>query len=88
MNHPTKNALNTMATSYRLGGIKATHYQKQEFVYDILKAGADLDLFIAHALVFLTWREVQEIGYRATAHLNQQDQPYDNRTDMEKVNAR
>jgi hypothetical protein len=75
-----------MAT-YRLGGIKANNYQKQEFVYDILQAGAEAEIFIAHALTFLTWREIQEIGYRATQHLKTTDQPYDNRTEAEKVNA-
>ena len=59
--------------SYRLGGIKANNYQKQEFVYDILQAGAEAEIFIAHALTFLTWREVQEIGYRATTHLKRSD---------------
>ena len=73
--------------SYRLGGIKATNYQKQEFVYDVLQAGAEAEVFIAHALTFLTWREVQEIGYRATTHLNRSDQAYDNRTDTETVDA-
>lgn len=73
--------------SYRLGGIKANNYQKQEFVYDLLQAGAEAELFIAHALTFLTWREVQEIGYRTTAHLNRTDEPYDNRTETEKVDA-
>lgn len=73
--------------TYRLGGIKANNYQKQEFVYDLLQAGAEAEVFIAHALTFLTWREVQEIGYRATQHLNRSDEPYDNRTEMEQVNA-
>ena len=76
-----------MAT-YRLGGIKATNYQKQEFVYDVLQAGAEAEIFIAHALTFLTWREVQEIGYRATTHLKRSDEVYDNRTEEGEVNAR
>ena len=75
-----------MAT-YRLGGIKATHYQKQEFVYDILQAGAEANLFIAHALTFLTWREVQEIGYRATTHLKRSDDCTIYNTETEKIDA-
>jgi hypothetical protein len=73
--------------SYRLGGIKATHYQKQEFVYDILQAGGEANLFIAHALTFLTWREVQEIGYRTTTHLKRSDNAYDNRTEQGEADA-
>lgn len=76
-----------MAT-YRLGGIKATYDQKADFVLDVLKAGAETETFIGYALNFLTWREVQEIGYLATQHLKRSDQPYDNRTDKEQVNAR
>lgn len=73
--------------SYRLGGIKANNYQKQEFVYDLLQAGAEAELFIAHALTFLTWREVQEIGYRTTAHLNNSDDRTIYNTETEKVDA-
>jgi hypothetical protein len=73
--------------TYRLGGIKANHYQKQEFVYDILQAGAEAEIFIAHALTFLTWREVQEIGYRATTHLKRSDNAYDNRTEQGEADA-
>jgi hypothetical protein len=73
--------------SYRLGGIKANHYQKQEFIYDILQAGACYDVIIAHALSFLTWREVQEIGYRATTHLKRSDDAYDNRTEQGEADA-
>lgn len=75
-----------MAT-YRLGGIKATNYQKQEFVFDLLQAGAEAEVFIAHALTFLTWREVQEIGYRATSHLNRSEDVQYIGQEMEKVNA-
>jgi hypothetical protein len=73
--------------SYRLGGIKATNYQKQEFVYDVLQAGVEAEIFIAHALTFLTWREVQEIACRATTHLERSDNAYDYRTDQGEVNA-
>jgi hypothetical protein len=73
--------------SYRLGGIKANNYQKQEFVYDVLQAGAEPHVFIAHALTFLTWREVQEIGYRATTHLKRSDKVWENPTETEQVNA-
>jgi hypothetical protein len=73
--------------SYRLGGIKATNYQKQEFAYDILQTGVEPHVFIAHALTFLTWREVQEIGYRATTHLKRSDNAYDNRTEEGEADA-
>ena len=73
--------------SYRLGGIKANNYQKQEFVYDILQAGAEAEIFIAHALTFLTWREVQEIGYRATQHLKRSDDRTIYNTETEQVDA-
>jgi hypothetical protein len=49
--------------SYRLGGIKATYHQKQEFIFDLLDSGHDIDIFVGYALTYLTWREVQEIGF-------------------------
>jgi hypothetical protein len=49
--------------SYRLGGIKATYHQKQEFIFDLLDSGHDIDVFVGYALTYLTWREVQDIGY-------------------------
>ncbi len=75
-----------MAT-YRLGGIKATYDQKADFVLDILKAGAETETFIGYALNFLTWREVQEIGYLATQHLKRSDDRIIYHTETEQVDA-
>ena len=49
--------------SYRLGGIKATFHQKQDFIYDLLDTGHDIDVFVGYALTRLSWREVQDIGF-------------------------
>jgi hypothetical protein len=49
--------------SYRLGGVKATFHQKQDFIYDLLDTGHDIDVFVGYALTRLSWREVQDIGF-------------------------
>jgi hypothetical protein len=84
--------------SYRLGGVKATFNQKQDFIYDLLDTGHDIDVFVGYALTRLTWREVQDIGFHmarlkgdkdkaALALLVKEIQAYDNRTDQGEVNA-
>lgn len=84
--------------SYRLGGIKATYHQKQEFIFDLLDTGHDIDVFVGYALTRLSWREVQDIGFQMArikgdndkthkALLIKEIQAYDNRTDQGEVNA-
>jgi len=80
--------------SYRLGGVKATFHQKQDFIYDLLDTGHDIDVFVGYALTRLTWREVQDIGFHmarikddndkaAKALLIKEIQAYGIRTDEE-----
>ena len=85
--------------SYRLGGVKATFNQKQDFIYDLLDTGHDIDVFVGYALTRLTWREVQDIGYHMVTIRNQNEEAnkallikeiervWENPTDEEKVNA-
>ena len=84
--------------SYRLGGVKATFHQKQDFIYDLLDTGHDIDVFVGYALTRLSWREVQDIGSHMVRLKGDKDkanlaqyvkeiQAYDNRTDEETVNA-
>jgi hypothetical protein len=84
--------------SYRLGGIKATYRQKEEFIFDLLDTGHDIDVFVGYALSVLTWREVQDIGYHMVRIKGDNDkvskellireiQAYDNRTDEGEINA-
>ncbi len=84
--------------SYRLGGVKATFHQKQDFIYDLLDTGHDIDVFVGYALTRLTWREVQDIGFHMVrikgdkdkadkALLIKEIQAYDNRTDQGEVDA-
>lgn len=84
--------------SYRLGGIKATYHQKQEFIFDLLDTGHDVNVFVGYALSVLTWREVQDIGYHMArikgdndkAHkalLIKEIESYGIRTDQGEANA-
>jgi hypothetical protein len=84
--------------SYRLGGSKATYHQKQEFIFDLLDTGHDIDVFVGWALTRLTWREVQDIGYHMVRIKGDNDlvskellikeiKAYDNRTEEGEVNA-
>jgi hypothetical protein len=84
--------------SYRLGGIKATYHQKQEFIFDLLDTGHDIDVFVGYALSVLTWREVQDIGYHMVrikgdndtankALLMKEIESYGIRTDQGEVNV-
>lgn len=85
--------------SYRLGGVKATFSQKQDFIYDLLDTGHDIDVFVGYALTRLTWREVQDIGYHMVTIRNQNEEAnkallikeiervWENPTDEEKINA-
>lgn len=89
-----------MAT-YRLGSTRATYHQKQDFIFDLLNTGHDIDVFVGYALSVLTWREVQDIGYHmvrikgdndkvSKALLMKEIEAYDNRTETNerKVNAK
>ena len=85
--------------SYRLGGVKATFSQKQDFIYDLLDTGHDIDVFVGYALTRLTWREVQDIGYHMVTIRNRNEEAnkallmkeiervWENPTDEEKINA-
>jgi hypothetical protein len=85
--------------SYRLGGVKATFSQKQDFIYDLLDTGHDIDVFVGYALTRLTWREVQDIGYHMVTIRNRNEETnkallikeiervWENPTDEEKINA-
>jgi hypothetical protein len=85
--------------SYRLGGVKATFHQKQDFIYDLLDTGHDIDVFVGYALTRLTWREVQDIGYHMVRIKGDKDKAdkallikeiervWENPTDEEKINA-
>ena len=73
--------------TYNLNSTRATFYQKSLFLEDLLEAGCSIEVFVGHALDRLNWREVREIGYQMVKIKDKQDEPYDNRTDMEKVDA-
>ena len=73
--------------TYNLNSTRATYQQKALFLDDLLDIGCSLDVFVAHALDRLNWREVREIGERMISMKESQDQVYDSRTDMETENA-
>ena len=73
--------------TYNLNSTRATYQQKSLFLDDLLDIGCSLDVFVAHALDRLNWREVREIGERMISMKESQDQVYDSRTDMETENA-
>lgn len=73
--------------TYNLNSTRATYQQKSLFLDDLLDIGCSLDVFVAHALDRLNWREVREIGERMISIKESQDQVYDSRTDMETENA-
>ena len=73
--------------TYNLNSTRATFQQKSLFLDDLLDMGCSLDVFVAHALNRLNWREVREIGERMISMKESQDQVYDSRTEMEIVDA-
>jgi 1,6-anhydro-N-acetylmuramate kinase len=73
--------------TYNINSTRATYYQKSLFLDDMLRSDHSIDVFIAWAVNTLTWRQMKEIGYHMTVAKNKEDQPYDNRTDMETVDA-
>jgi hypothetical protein len=73
--------------TYNLNSRRATYEQKSLFLDDLLDIGCSLDVFVAHALDRLNWREVREIGERMISIKESEDQMYDSRTDMETENA-
>jgi hypothetical protein len=73
--------------TYNLNSTRATYQQKSLFLNDLEEMGCSLDVFIAHALNRLNWREVREIGQTMISIKESQDQAYDSRTDMETENA-
>ena len=73
--------------TYNLNSTRATFQQKSLFLNDLEEMGCSLDVFIAHALNRLNWREVREIGQTMISIKESQDQAYDSRTDMETENA-
>lgn len=74
-------------TTYNLNSRRATYDQKELFLNDLLDIGCSLDLFVVHALDRLNWRQVREIGQILISIKDKEDKAYDNRTDMETVNA-
>lgn len=73
--------------TYNLGSTRATFDQKSLFLDDLLEMGCSLDVFVAHAINRLNWREVREIGERMIYIKDKQDQAYGVRTDEEEANA-
>jgi predicted aldo/keto reductase-like oxidoreductase len=73
--------------TYNLNSTRATFYQKRLFLNELEELGCSLDVFIAHALNRLNWREVREIGYTMISIKEKEDQVWENPTDMESVNA-
>ena len=78
---------------------RGTYHQKQEFIFDLLDSGHDIDIFVGYALARLSWREVQDIGShmarikedndkaKLALYVNKIKEAYDNRTEEETVDA-
>ena len=75
-------------SAYNWNSTRATYFQKQALMSDLLEMGCSEGVFMAWAINTLTWRQMKEIAYHMQVAKNSQDKAYDNRTETEQVDAK
>lgn len=74
---------------YNWNSTRATYFQKQALMRDLLDMGCSEGVFMAWAINTLTWRQMKQIAYHMQVAKNSEEKAkaYDNRTETEKVDA-